>query len=143
MISKAIRNAHKTSTERSWDLTYWAIDIHGTMIVPNYLAGEIPRDFFPGVIEAMQLLSKIPTIKLILYTCSHPHEIDQYLEYFKLHNIHFDFVNGNPEVPSGGYGCFDQKFYLNVLMDDKAGFDPETDWLEVKQLLEELWKEHL
>ena len=31
--------------------------------------------------------------------------------------------------------CFEKKFYFNILLDDKAGFDPETDWSVIKEYL--------
>lgn len=135
MITKAIRNAIKFKEERSWEKMYWAIDIHGTMIYPNFKGGEIPREFYPHAKETLQLISKRDDICLILYTCSHPYEIKQYLQYFKEHDIHFHFVNENPEVGNGAYGCYDDKPYFNVLFEDKCGFDPDEDWLLVHQLL--------
>lgn len=122
---------------RGWDKTYWFFDIHGTILKPNYQYGNIPKEFYPHAKEAMQLISKLDDVCMVLYTCSHPHEIEQYLEFFKENNIHFQYVNENPEVPTdlNGYGCYDKKPYINVLFEDKAGFNPETEWLEVLELL--------
>jgi hypothetical protein len=139
MITKAIRKAHLQAKEKNWDVVYYAMDIHGTMIYPNYEAGVVPKDFYPHAKETLQVLSKIPHIKLILHTCAHPHEIEEYKVYFKEHEINFLYVNENPEVKNGGYGCFDKKLYCNVMFEDKAGFDPDTDWVEVKRLVEELY----
>ena len=58
----------------------------------------------------------------------------KYLEYFKSCDIHFDYVNKNPEVTNAGYGFYDHKPYFNVLFEDKAGFDPFTDWKKVIEL---------
>ena len=76
---------------------------------------------------------------MIMYTCSHPHEIEQYLEFFKKHNIDFKFVNENPEVPDAAYGYYQDKFYFNVLFEDKAGFLPDRDWPKVKDKIFELY----
>ena len=81
------------------------------------------------------MLSEREDVKLILFTCSHPQELKQYVEFFRTHGIHFDYANENPEVETADYGCFDSKIYFNVLLEDKAGFDPETDWLRIKELL--------
>jgi len=140
MITRAIRNAFRFAQERQWEKTYWAVDIHGTMIEPNYKGGEIPRAFYPHAVEVLQLISRRTDVCLILYTCSHPHEVEEYLEYFHGLEIRFQFVNRNPEVCNGAYGCYDEKPYFNVLFEDKAGFDPEEDWWQVRQLLEEEWK---
>lgn len=138
MITKAIQNAFRTAKERSWEKTYWAFDIHGTMIEPNYKPGEIPKVFYPHAKEALQRISKLDEVVLILFTCSHPHELVEYDAYFKEHDIHFDYLNCNPEVQTGVYGCYDAKFYFNVLFEDKAGFDPEEDWVKVHELLNTL-----
>ncbi len=138
MIIRAIENCLRLSTERGWKKTYWAIDIHGTLLKPNYRQDEISTEFYPHCIEAMQLIGKHTDIVKILYTCSYPHEIKQYLAHFEKHGIRFDYVNSNPEVADGGYGYYRDKFYFNVLMDDKAGFDGETDWKAIYELMSKL-----
>jgi hypothetical protein len=135
MITKAVETCLHLANEKRWEKTYWAIDIHGTLLKPNYRRDEISREFYPDAIEVMQLLSQREDIVKILYTCSYPHEIEQYLEYFAQHKIHFQYVNQNPEIVDGGYGYYKDKFYFNVLMDDKAGFDGENDWTKIKALL--------
>ena len=135
MITKAVETCLHLANEKRWEKTYWAIDIHGTLLKPNYRRDEISREFYPDAIEVMQLLSQRDDIVKILYTCSYPHEIEQYLEYFAQHSIHFQYVNQNPEIVDGGYGYYKDKFYFNVLMDDKAGFDGEKDWTKIKALL--------
>jgi hypothetical protein len=44
------------------------------------------------------MISKMSDVVIFLYTCSHPHEIEQYLKLFSDNNIHFKYVNENPEV---------------------------------------------
>lgn len=134
MITHAIENCFRLAKVKGWDKTYWAIDIHGTILKPTY-NHKISTEFYPYAKEALQLLSKRNDIYKILFTCSYPHEIEQYLEYFRQHEIHFDNVNKNPKVADGAYGYYHEKIYFNVLMDDKAGFDGETDWKEVYDLL--------
>jgi hypothetical protein len=138
MITRAIENAFLHAKRKGWRKTYWAFDIHGTLVRPNHKKDEIATAFYHHVIEVMQIISKRQDIVRILYTCSYPHEIDQYLGYFAEHGIHFDYVNENPEVTDGGYGYYKDKFYFNVLFEDKAGFNGETDWLAVRQLLSEM-----
>lgn len=140
MISRAVEICLRHALEKHWDKVYWAIDIHGTILKPNYKRNEISTEFYPFAIETLQLLSKRNDIVLILYTCSYPHEIEQYLALFADHSIQFDYVNRNPEIANGGYGYYKDKFYFNVLMDDKAGFDGEHDWKEVLEVIQEFEK---
>ncbi len=130
-IIKAIKINHfDLKKERGWDKTYWAIDIHGTILKPNYQKGNIPKEFYPYAIECLQYLTQRKDIVLIKYTCSHLNEIEEYKVYFESLGIKFDYVNVNPEILTrhDSLGNYDQKPYFNVLFEDKAGFDPEVDW---------------
>ena len=140
MISRAVEICLRHAREKHWDKVYWAIDIHGTILKPNYKRKEISTEFYPFAIETLQLISKRNDIVLILYTCSYPHEIEQYMTLFADHSIQFDYVNQNPEIANGGYGYYQDKFYFNVLMDDKAGFDGEHDWKEVLMVIQKFEK---
>jgi hypothetical protein len=84
-------------------------------------------------------------VEMIIYTCSHPHEIEQYIEFFEKNNIRFKYVNENPEVKTqtNGYGCYDKKPYMNVLFEDKAGFDAETEWEPVLALMKSKYGENI
>jgi len=134
-VLRAIRTQHFGQIEkRGWNYTYWAFDLHGTIIKPNYEAGNIPTEFYPYAMEVLQMLSKRDDVCMYIYTCSHPHEQAQYIELFKGLDIEFKWVNENPEVPTDntGYGYYEDKPYFNVLFEDKAGFDPEEDWEDVR-----------
>src|SRR6187549_1025768 len=101
MITRAIKNCFKHATLRGWDKTYWAFDIHGTILKPTFKTGVVSTEFYPYAKEVMQILTKQKNIVSILYTCSYPDEIVQYVKYFKGHDIHFDYVNENPDVCAG------------------------------------------
>lgn len=136
MIINSIENCIQLITERKWDKVYWAFDLHSTILVPNYKAGQIPTEFYPKAKETLQMISKMKNICMIMYTCSHPNEIEEYLEFFKKNDIHFKYVNKNPEVPNGAYGYYNDKFYFNVLFEDKAGF-VTSEWNDVKDFIDE------
>ncbi len=137
-IVRAIKVNHfETMERRGWDKTYWFFDLHSTVIKPNYEANNIPKEFYPMAKYVLQELSKRDDIVMIMYTCSHPHEIVQYVEFFKEHNIEFSYVNENPEVTNAdtSYGCYDKKPYMNVLLEDKAGFNAEEDWFKIAKFM--------
>ena len=137
MITKAMQKAYDLAKERSWEKTYWAFDIHETIIIPNYKYGDIPTEFYPFAKEVMQTISNREDICLIMYTCSHPNEIKEYLKLFEENGIKFEYINRNPEVQSEGYGYYEDKLYFNVLFEDKTGFDANNDWINVKNKLAE------
>jgi hypothetical protein len=139
ILNAIIKNHFEYKEKRGWEKTYWFFDIHGTILKPNYTYGNTPKDFYPYAKETLQFLSKLPDICMILYTCSHPHEIEEYIKLFEENDIKFQYVNDNPEIVTdvNGYGCYDKKPYVNVLFEDKAGFDPETEWKLVLFLMRE------
>lgn len=135
MVTRAITDCISKARMKAWNKTYWAFDVHGTILKPTFEHRVPSTEFYPYAKEVLQLLSRRPEITLILYTCSYPQEIVDYLKYLERHGIHFDYVNENPEICAGAYGHYDRKFYFNILFEDKAGFDPLTDWKEVYDLL--------
>ena len=137
MLIDALINAYSTAKARDWNKLYWAVDLHSTCLIPNYEKG-IPTQFYLGAKETLKTMSERSDIVLIMYTCSHPGEIEEYLNMFSLFGINFKYVNINPEVPDNAYGYFKDKFYFNVLLDDKAGFNPNEDWQVIRKFLEEI-----
>ena len=138
-ITSCISKQYKVAKSRNWDRMYWAIDLHGTLILPNYekmKAEDVV--YYQDAMEAMQALTARSDIRLIMYTCSHPAEIEEYKKRFHADGIHFDWVNCNPDVAQTEYGYYEDKPYFNVMLDDKAGFDPEVDWIYIRGLLEHL-----
>ena len=73
-------------------------------------------------------MSHAQQISLILWTSTYDDIIADYLKHFKENGITFDMVNVNHETKNTDLSCFDEKTYFNVGIDDKFGFDAETDW---------------
>jgi hypothetical protein len=145
IIKSILTNHFEYKEQRGWDKTFWFFDIHATILKPNYTYGNIPDEFYPYAKETLQYLTKLDEVEMIIYTCSHPHEIEQYIEFFEKNNIRFKYVNENPEVKTqtNGYGCYDKKPYMNVLFEDKAGFDAETEWEPVLALMKSKYGENI
>ena len=135
MISKAIDRAFDTMIKRGWDKIYWAIDLHGVCLKSNYESGGysfINDKVLPGL-KAIQDLDES---RIILWSSCHNHEKPAIIKFFSDNGINVHYFNENPEEKSTKTGCFDQKFYFSILLDDKAGFDPETDWDNLIQSME-------
>jgi hypothetical protein len=76
-----------------------------------------------------------------LWTSSHDDKIKEYLDVFERHDIHFDYINENPEVQNDDLSCFDKKLYFNIGIDDKFGFCAENgDWDIVYMRLNQFFK---
>lgn len=132
-----IKKMFAHSKNKHWYETYWAFDIHGTIIKSDYRKGT-KRDlsqtpsvkYYPFAKESLQLLSKRKDIVMILFTSSYPEEIEYYNNIFKKDSILFKYINENPEISEskGAFGYYQKKLYFNVFFDDKSGFNPKKDW---------------
>ena len=129
-IIRAIDTQFRRKEGRGWDKIYYFFDLHETVLYPDYDNKHELR-FYKYAKEVLQYLSKREDISISIYTCSYPEEIERYIEFFKGHDIHFDFINKNPEAKNTTYGYYRDKPYFNVLFEDKAGFDAENDWVEI------------
>lgn len=142
MILNAIVNAIDTAKRRNWDTLYWCVDVHGTIVIPNWDKDNLPLDCYPLALEALKAIKNFKPFKnvLILSTSSHPKEIGEYMQFFAENGINFDYINCNPEVSSGSgdYGFYEDKYYFNVMIEDKAGFDPNSEWKDIIKILKQL-----
>ena len=126
-----IEEMFEHAEKKQWYETYWLFDLHGVISKPDYRKTVKEINYYPYAKETLQYLSKNrPDIIMILYTSSYPEEIKVYLETLEKDDIHFKYVNENPEISDakGCFGYYDKKPYYNVMFDDKAGFRPLEDW---------------
>jgi len=137
MMTNWINKMFHHAFEKEWYTTYWAFDIHGTILVPTFRKDSYDSEFYPWAKETLHLLTKRKDIVMILYTSSYPEEIEHYQKVFKENDIYFKYVNENPDIDSsrGNFGHYEKKFYFNVLIEDKASFSPETEWKPIYDLL--------
>ena len=137
MIVDWISKMFEHAFAKEWYETYWAFDVHGVILQPNYRKDHFHADFYPYAKECLQILSKRKDIVLIMFSSSYPSEIEYYSKVFEDNDIHFKYINENPEIDStkGNFGFYEKKFYFNVLFEDKAGFNPTTEWKSVYRLL--------
>jgi hypothetical protein len=126
-----IENAFKLKKERNWKTIYVAVDAHGVLIKPYHDCIE----FYPVAIEVMKWFSDRGDFKIILWSSSYHKENFELVFQLATNGVVIDFVNENPAEQNSAKACFDKKFYFNILLDDKAGFDPLTDWALIKQEL--------
>jgi hypothetical protein len=137
-IIKAFDSAFKRAQAKHWDYIYILVDVHGTIFTPSYL-NEEKYEFYPYAKEALQLLSKDSNIKLILWTSSTFEAAMDYGFVLNKNNIYFDYLNCNPEVEKQETDPetldLSSKYYFNIGIDDKFGFEPETDWKTIYEYL--------
>ncbi|MBO4659634.1 MAG: hypothetical protein J5637_08430 [Prevotella sp.] len=135
-IRKAFEAAFIRMREKNWEKIYIAVDIHDTILRACY-DDEETYDYLPSAKEVLQMISLREDICLILWSSCHRDKLAEYARHFLDDGIKFDYVNENPEVENTRLQNFDEKLYMNVGLDDKFGFDGETDWEVIRQVLEE------
>lgn len=145
MLTHAIKRAFDRAVEKKWDKIYVGVDLHGVVIKPDYTDEEkTSLDYYPLAKSCLQKLSQRDDVCLIMYTCSHPRELEAYQRLFDADGIHFDHINKNPEVHNTRYGNYTDKPYFDILLEDKAGFYPETDWITlINQIIQVYPKNYL
>lgn len=122
MIHTAIQKAYDQFALHKWEHIYFALDVHGTVASPDYKAAS--RELYDVVVEPLQVISRLPEVQIILFTCCQKHDYPAYYKLFERYGIRIFRINDNPAVANTKTGCFDKKFYFNILADDKAGFEP-------------------
>jgi hypothetical protein len=86
----------------------------------------------------------LPETSIIIWSSCYDRDLDKVWAMFKEHGITPQYFNENTAVENTATGDFERKFYFSVLLDDKAGFDPDVDWkIVVDQVKEERKKFHL
>lgn len=128
MLLNAVIRAFQEKYQRGWDTLYLAVDLHGT-IIERYTGENISP--YKGAEEVLKVLSSMPDIVLILFTSTTKEALQPFYKWCSEKGIHFKYLNENPECSSNKTRDFSKKFYYNLLIDDRAGFNPETDWQDL------------
>jgi hypothetical protein len=132
-ITQLFNEAWEKKTKRGWQCVYIMVDLHGVVLNSTYKASNELKFAHLNTMPCLSYLSKQQDVVLILWTSSHWSEIQNVISWFKLWGINFRFVNENPLEKDTEYASFSKKPYFNIVLDDKAGFDPDHDWSELLQ----------
>ena len=133
---------HKVQS-RNWPFVYFAIDVHDTIFKGTYKKDNEGKQFYPWAEQVLRNLSKNPKIKLLIYTSSHEQPARDVIKWLESHDIKIYALNDNPDH-TGTHLCdFSKKFYFDILLEDKAGFEGWHDWFLIMKELQRIgeWKE--
>lgn len=128
-ISQLFDSAFAVKEKRNWEKIFVIVDIHETILEPTW-SEKVSETYYPMAKECLQILTKREDVCLIQWSSSSYVNNLAYDDKFCNDEIFFNYINENPEVPSTFYADFDTKLYMNVIIDDKAGFEPR-DWHEL------------
>lgn len=138
--ARALTNAYEKTHARGWDKVYWALDLHDTCFRSTYRQYEYEW-INPYVKGALLRLVAHPETHLILWSSVHPDEQPYIIKFFEDAGIRISGFNDNPFERGNATSGFDQKFYMSVIIDDKAGFH-HGEWCSIPDLVDFLRKEY-
>jgi hypothetical protein len=139
-----IKRTYEQKNVRGWKTLFWCIDLHDVIIEGTYSKFNEGRKLAPYAGRVLRFLTgeadglRREDSGLILWTSSHEEPVADILKWLESEGIKFDYVNENPECPNTELCDFERKFYFNILLDDKAGFNWKTDWAEIDRALKEV-----
>ncbi len=144
-VRDLFKEAMAKMIERGHVQLYVAVDVHGTIIKPSKMTvmqvadgADLPSEvvcscgvtpefeYYPYAQEVLRRMSDAPFVRLILWT-STQNTCDLVKE-LERGGVFVDYLNQNPDFQFTPYADFSKKFYFDILLDDKAGFEPEKDW---------------
>lgn len=131
----AIKRAYKLLEERNWDKVYWCIDLHGVCLKSTY--NDTIEFINEDAVKTLQLISSLDETVIILWSSCYKDYSIKITDLFLENSIKVKYFNENKDITSTDYAYFGDKFYFDILLDDKAGFDANTEW---KQIYEHLNK---
>lgn len=135
-IIKAFSEAFSRAKFKGWDYIVVLVDIHGTIIKPCWDEEET-FDYYQGAKDTLRVMSKREDIKMVLWSSCYPEKLKMYNDKFESDGIHFDYINEFTDAENSSTGCFNQKMFFNVGLDNAFGFEPERDWGIVLNYLKE------
>lgn len=130
-----IARSFEMKAKQGWPKLYWAIDLHDVLIIGRHNKFNEGRELCPSALEVMRWIKKRPDMAWILYSCSHKEPTDDMVKWLDSFGIAPDYINENPECRNGHLCDFSKKFYFDILLEDKAGFDAMHDWHLIKSEL--------
>lgn len=137
-IIGTFESAFYRAKKNNWDYIVVLVDIHDTIFKATYSNVE-NFEYLGKAKETLQLMTKMPNIKLILWSSSYSEKLRDYVIYMSHDNIDFDAINENVEgIENTKLACFDKKLYFNVGIDNAFGFDAERDWNSIYNYLSQL-----
>ena len=137
-LKKAIKNEFQKMKDRGWEKIFFAIDFHDTIMPGSYTKDDGENKFYPKAIEVLKLLTDRADCCLILWTSSYEDYLEKHIKRMKDLGVEFNHFNCNPDCPSDELCNFNDKFYVNVIIDDKSGFEGDKDWKIIEEVLEEM-----
>lgn len=137
-----IARSFEMKKKLGWTKLYIAIDLHDVLIIGKHNKFNDGRELCPNALRVMRWIKNRPDINWILFTCSHKEPTADIIKWLDRYGIAPDWTNENPECKNGHLCDFSKKFYFDILLDDKSGFEPMSDWSLIIDELKKIGEWH-
>ncbi len=143
-VNSIFIKAWEDASNKGYDHVVIAIDLHGTIIdtkifntTPGSFEDKVRASILRPAITALQKLSVHPSISMFIYSgtrkCHLRKLIDILRDQYRI-NIDLEYSSNIQHASQS----FKRKPYYSILLDDKAGFDPDVDWDEINSFTRNL-----
>ena len=132
-----IERTYNDKRIRRWPNVYWCIDVHDVILEGKYKTNNDGAQYLPNALKVLKFLTNKPETVLILWTSGHIGPTAKVLEDLEKQGIRFKYVNENRDCPNDHLCDFTKKFYMNIVLDDKCGFEND-DWFLVEKELKRI-----
>ncbi|MBI6883135.1 hypothetical protein [Pseudomonas putida] len=133
---RALKAAYEKTFARGWDKVYWALDLHDTCFRATYKP-YVYEWINDDVKSALLRLAAHAETHLILWSSVAQEEKPHILKFFEDAGIRISGFNSNPYEKGNSTSHFNEKFYMSVIIDDKAGFH-HSEWAKIPDLVDAL-----
>jgi len=137
---RGIKRAYEKANKNGHQNIYWAVDLHDTCFLATYQQ-YVYEWINPHVKDALLRLAAHPETHLILWSSVAETEKELILKFFADAGIRISGFNKNPLERGNETSHFHEKFYVSILVDDKAGFD-HAEWLEIPDFVDQIRLEY-
>jgi len=135
---------YTTAKEAGYKYMVIAVDLHGTMLntkqfneTQGKFLEKIEASLFPKAIKALQAMSAHESIVMYVYSGTKKSKLKKLVKHLsKKYGISLD-TRYHPMTQHSSQS-FKTKPYFNILLDDRAGFDPAKDWVEIIEFIPRL-----
>jgi len=133
-VSKLFQEAFLEAKEKGHDHIVVAVDLHGTIVnstLFNRIKGteeeKLAHSIYHPAIEALTLMTEDPEIEMFIHSGTEPSSLIRIKNSLET-CFDIKISLGYSATTTIEKQSFSKKPYFGVLLDNKAGFDPEYDW---------------
>lgn len=143
-IESMFDKGYATAKAAKYSYMVVAVDLHGTIVdsktfneTQGKFVEKIEASLYPFAIKALQAMSAHESIVMYIYSGTKKRKLKKLVKFL---SSKYGITIATRYHPTTNHASqsFKNKPYFNILLDDRAGFDPKLDWNEICKLMPRL-----